>query len=222
MNARPPLRLIGRSSSHFSRVAAIFAHELGLPFELEVVHDLTDMNQATFGGHPGLKVPTLVSAQMSIFGTENICRKLTELAGRLDDPRVVLAGDVSSDLVRNAQELVWQAMAAQVQLRIGIHVASLPADSIFFAKATAGMMGALAWIEERLAQLTDLLPAPRDVSLFEVTLFCLIEHIAFRPTVALEPFPLLRAFAASFGCRDSARLTGFHFDPDPRTTTETR
>lgn len=212
---RLPLRLIGRSSSHFSRVAALFAHELGLPFELEVVHDLTDRNEAAFGGHPGLKVPTLLFGECAIFGTENICNKLAELAHRSDDPRVVLAKDVTTDSLRNAQELVWQAMAAQVQLRLGIHMANLPAENIFFGKASSGMTGALAWIERRLDHLIEELPAPRDISLFEVTLFCLIEHIGFRPTISLETFSQLRAFAAAFSERESARRTVFRFDPSP-------
>jgi glutathione S-transferase len=214
-----PLRLTGRSSSHFTRVAAIFAHELGLPFDLEVVHDLTSVDAATFGGNPALKVPTLHVGGSALFGTENICRKLAELAGRADDPRVVLADHVTDDLLRSAQELVWHAMAAQVQLRVGIALAELPAENLFFAKARAGMTGALAFVEERLDRLLGLLPAPRDVSLFEVTLFCLVEHVAFRPTVPLEAFPRLRGFAAAFGERASARRTTFRFDPLPAPTT---
>jgi hypothetical protein len=35
---------------------------------------------------------------------------------------------------RNAQELLWYSMAAQVQLAIGTMVARLPADSVFFVK----------------------------------------------------------------------------------------
>ena len=35
-----PLVVVGRSSSQFTHVAAIFAHELGVPFELQVVHDV--------------------------------------------------------------------------------------------------------------------------------------------------------------------------------------
>lgn len=209
------VRLTGRSSSHFTRVAAIFAHELGIPFELRVVHDLMDHDPAAYGGHPALKVPVLRVGDSDTFGTENICRKLVEVAGRASDPRVVLAEHLKSDLARSAQELVWHCMAAQVQLRVGIHLAGLPADHAFFAKARVGMTGSLAWLEQRLGAVLDLLPKDRAISLFEVTLFCLIEHLTFRPTVSLEPLPALRAFAGSFAARDSARQTVFRFDPAP-------
>jgi glutathione S-transferase len=211
----PRVRLTGRSSSHFTRVAAIFAHELGVPFELEVVHDLASVDLARFGGNPMLKVPTLHFDEVSVFGTENICRTLVELAGRAGDPRVVLAEHLTDAVVRSSQEMVWSAMAAQVQLRVGIAVAELPADNVYFVKAAAGLSGALAWLERRLDEVLEKLPAPRDFSIFEVTLFCLLEHLAFRPTVSLEPFPGLREFAEGFRARESAGRTPFHFDPAP-------
>ncbi len=207
------LRLTGRSSSHFTRVAAIFAHELHLPFTLEVVPDLASLDAATYGGHPMLKIPTLHVGATRVFGTENICRTLVEQAGRAGDPRLVLAEHASDAVVRSAQELVWSGMSAQVQLRVGLAVAQLPADNVFFVKAAAGLTGAFTWLEGQLDDLRARLPAERELSLFEVTLFCLIEHVAFRPTVPLDPFPHLRAFAARFGVRASAQRTPFRFDP---------
>jgi glutathione S-transferase len=81
-----------------------------------------------------LKIPTLHVGDDLLFGTDNICRRLAELAGRADDPRVILSHRVTSDLVRCAQELVWHAMAAQVQLALGVGLASLDAENAFFAK----------------------------------------------------------------------------------------
>jgi len=161
------------------------------------------VNVEDYGGHPALKIPTLHVGEIPLFGTDNICRRLAELAGRADDPRVVLSHQVTSDLVRSAQELVWHAMATQVQLVLGLRVGKLPPQSAFFAKATLGMRGSLAWLDERLDGVLAALPAPRDFSLFEVTLYCLIEHIVFRPTVALDPFARLRGFAGTFGARES-------------------
>lgn len=209
MSPGPALRLTGRSTSHFTRVARMFAHELDVSVELEAVHDLTGLDAATYGGHPAMKIPTLHVGDEPLFGTENICRKLVEIAGRADDPRIVLSHHVTSDVVRSAQELVWHAMSAQVQLVIGVNLAKLPADSVFFTKARLGMLGALAWLEERLDAVLAELPSPRAVSVFEVTLFCLVEHLVFRPTVALEAFPRLRGFAAAFGARASAQRTPF-------------
>ena len=220
LNVAPSLRLTGRSSSHFTRVARIVAHELAVPVVLHVLHDISSVNVEDYGGHPSLKIPTLHVGDLPLFGTDNICRKLAELADRADDPRVVLSHQVTSDLVRNAQELVWQAMAAQVQLVLGVRVGKLPAESSFFAKAALGMLGSLTWLNERLDRALAALPAPRDFSVFEVTLHCLIEHIVFRPTVPLDGFSTLRDFTASFATRESARRTAFCFDPAP-TPTET-
>jgi glutathione S-transferase len=207
------LKLTGRSASHFTRVARMIAHELAVPVEFEVIHDLMGLDPAPYGGHPALKLPTLHVAGAPVFGTDHICRTLAALAGRATDPRVVLGSDDA--LVRNAQELVWHAMAAQVQLVVGVQIAKLPADNPFFAKAAAGLRGALAWLETHHDELDAALPTPRDVSLYEVTLFCLLEHLAFRPTVALDGLPRLRAFAAAYATRPSAIATRFQFDPKP-------
>lgn len=209
------LRLTGRSSSHFTRVVRIMAHELGVPIELEVVHDLMSQDASAFGGHPALKLPTLHVDGRPLFGTDHICRRLAELAGRADDARVVLSHQVTADLVCNAQELAWHAMAAQVQLVVGVRLANLPPENLFFAKARAGMIGALAWLDAHLDSVLAELPSPRDVSVFEVTLFCLVEHIGFRPTVSLDPFPHLGDFSAAFAARDSAQRTPFVFDAAP-------
>ena len=125
-----PLRLHGRSSSHFTRVVRMIADELALDLPMEVVHDLTGRDPAAYGGHPGLKLPTLQVGDDLLFGTDNICRRLAEIAGRADDERVVLTHHVTSDLVRSAQELVWHAMSAQVQLVIGVNIARLPAENV--------------------------------------------------------------------------------------------
>lgn len=193
----------------------MFAHELAVPVELEVVRHLTSLDAAGYGGHPAMKMPTLHVGDADVFGTDNICRKLAEIAGRVDDPGVVLSHHVTSDLVRNAQELVWHAMAAQVQLVVGVELAKLPADNVFFQKAKLGLLGALAWLEARLEQVLAELPASRVVSVFEVTLFCLLEHIVFRPTVSLDELTRLRAFATAFGKRASAQRTPFQFDRAP-------
>jgi hypothetical protein len=190
----------------------MFAEELSVPIELDVVHDLTGLDSVSYGGHPGLKIPTLHVDGSALFGTDNICRRFAEIAGRAEDPRVVLSHHVTSDLLRSAQELVWHAMSLQVQLVVGIQLAKLPADNLLFAKATTGLQGALSWLDERLDQVLAQLSAPRDVSVFEVTLFCLLEHLGFRPTVSLDAAPALRSFAATYALRESARRTVYRFD----------
>ena len=111
-------------------------------------------------------------------------------------------------------------MSAQVQLVVGTGFAKLPAENVFFAKARAGLLGALAWLDEHLAEVSAALTVPRDVSLFEVTLFCLVDHLGFRPTVSMEPYPRLREFAEAFAIRPAARRTVFRFDVVQSAATE--
>lgn len=56
------------------------------------------------------------------------------------------------------------------------------------------------------------LPAQRELSVFEVSLFCLIEHLALRPTVPMSAYAQLAAFGAGFGQREAARRTACRFD----------
>ncbi len=204
------LQLIGRSSSHFTRVAAIFAHELGVPFTLVPVHDMKRLDADAYGGNPALKLPTLRTPTLSVFGTENICRKLAQLAPRR--LRVVWPEDLTFDVGRNAQELLSHSMAAQVQLIVAPAFAKLPADNVYVVKGRTGFAGALRWLDERLAEVLEELPSPRDLSLFEVTLFCLVEHIDFCKTLPLAPYPKLARFTEEFAARDSAQRTRYYVD----------
>ena len=204
------MEIIGRSSSHYTRVARIVADELGVPVTLVPIRDLTDLDDATYGGNPALKLPTLRRGGALLFGTENICRALAEAApaGR----RVVWPEALRDDVARNAQELVWHAMAAQVQLVVGTMIGKLPADNVYFAKARAGFAGALRWLDAHVDAALAALPDGRAVSLLEVTMFCLLDHLTFRATLPVEPYPALRRFAATFAARPSARRTPYRFD----------
>lgn len=204
------MEIIGRSSSHYTRVARIVADELGVPVTLVPIRDLTDLDDATYGGNPALKLPTLRRGGALLFGTENICRALAEAApaGR----RVVWPEALRDDVARNAQELVWHAMAAQVQLVVGTMIGKLPADNVYFAKARAGFAGALRWLDAHVDAALAALPDGRAVSLLEATMFCLLDHLTFRATLPVEPYPALRRFAATFAARPSARRTPYRFD----------
>ena len=204
------IQIIGRSSSHFTRLTRIFALELGVEHELVPVFEITSTDSGVFAGNPALKIPTLRRGGTLLFGAENICRALAELSP--SRKRIVWPEQLGSDLSRNAQELLWHSMAAQVQLAIGTMVAKLPADNVFFVKIRAGFEGALRWLEANLDSALAAMPASRDLSLFETALFCLVEHLSFRATVSTEPYPKLRAFAARFGERHSARRTTYRFD----------
>jgi glutathione S-transferase len=204
------IQIVGRTSSHFTRVPLIFAHELGVPFEFVPVYDMTSVDSAIYAGNPALKLPTLRRAGSLLFGAENICRALADLGDA--SKRVAWPEQTCSDLARNAHELVWHAMAAEVQLIFGTMVGSLPADNIFFAKGRRGFVGALQWLNDNLTSVLRDLPSPRDLSIFEVTLFCLVDHIAFRGTLSLEPYPALTRYAEEFASRPSAQRTAYRFD----------
>lgn len=204
------VELVGRSSSHYTRVARLFADELRVPVQLVVVRELTSLAPRDYGGNPALKMPTLRRDGASVFGAENVCRVLAELA---DPPRrIVWPEQLRQDVSRNAQEMVWHAMSAQVQLVLGANASRLPADDPCFAKGRRGLEGALGWLEEHLDAALGALPSARDLSLFEATLFCLVEHLPFRATVPVDPTSSLARFAATFALRPSAERTRYRFD----------
>jgi glutathione S-transferase len=204
--------IVGRSSSHFTRLVRIFALELGVACEFAPVYDLSSLDARDYAGNPALKLPVLRIDEVSIFGAENICRALAELAP--EHPRIVWPEDVRDAQARNAQELVWHAMQAQVQLGFGTQIAKLPVDSVYFVKAATGMQNALEWLDEKVQEVIDDLP-PHDLSMLEATLFCLVEHVEFRATVSLTPYGRLTAFALGFGQRPSAQQTPYVFDLPP-------
>lgn len=207
------LEIIGRTSSLFTRVPMIFAHELKVPVTLCPIYEITAVETSVYGGNPALKFPTLRRSDGSlVFGAENMARTLADLAG--SDLRIVWPEQLRSDLSRNAQELVWHSMAAQVQLVFGTIVGKLPADAMYFAKGRAGFEGALCWLDSHLDDALAALPE-RAFSLFEVTLFCLVEHLTFRQSLPVEPYPSLVRFAKVFGERPSARATTYTFDVPP-------
>lgn len=208
----PMPRITGRSSSHFTRLVRVFAQELGVACEFAPVYDLASLDARDYAGNPALKLPVLTKDGATVFGAENICRVLAEAAPA--QRRIVWPEDMHDLQTRNAQELVWHAMQAQVQLGFGTQIAQLPADSIYFAKAAAGLRNALEWLDKKLPSVIATLP-PRDLSLLEASLFCLLEHLAFRATVPLAPYGRLTAFAEQFGQRASARNTAYCFDVPP-------
>lgn len=206
------VRLIGRSSSHFTRLVRIFALELGVAHDFAAVMNLASTDPADFAGNPALKLPILVLGEDTVFGAENICRALADRAAVPRD--IIWPEDLQGATARNAHELVWHAMQAQVQLGMGAQIAGLPADNIYFRKAELSLRGCLEWLDRNLPAVQASLP-PHDLSLTEAALFCLIEHLAFRVTVATAPFPALTAFARAFGDRASGRATPYRFDSAP-------
>jgi glutathione S-transferase len=208
------LQIVGRSSSHFTRVPLIFAHELRVPFEFVPIYDMTQIGPEMYANNPALKLPILRRGDSTVFGAQNICRVIAETSSH--GARIVWPETLHDDMSRNAQELVSHCMSAQVQFAFGIAVNKLPADNLYFVKARAGMEGALAWLDSNLAYAFEKLP-PRDLSFFEVSLFCLVDHLRFRQTVELHPYTALERFTDQFAQRPSAQKTPYRFDVPPST-----
>jgi len=206
------MQLVGRRSSVFTRLPLYFAESLRLPFEFIPIPDMTALGPDAYAGNPALKLPILRIDGATLFGAQNICRALVDRAAANGlHPRIVWPEALGDVVSRNAQELVWHAMAAQVQLVMGTVLAKLPADNVFFAKTRAGLEGSLDWLDTNLNAALSALPR-RDFSLFEVSLMCLVEHLAFRPTVDMDARANLRAFVGRFADDESARRTAYRFD----------
>ena len=207
------MQIHGRRSSHFTRVTLMFAEELAVAYELVPIYDMKDLARARYSDNPALKLPILQRGDDRLFGTINICRGLAEAAHAYD--AIVWPEDVRDTLSRNANELVWHCMSAQVQLVFGTVIGKLPADNVFFAKGRAGLEGALQWLDGNLDDALQALPASRRLSLFEVALFCLLEHLVWRETLTLDALPKLNDFVRSYGQRPSAQRTPYAFDVPP-------
>jgi len=204
------MQIVGRSSSLFTRIPLIFAEELGVPYVLEPIYDMTAVGPEVYAGNPALKLPILRrDGSQPLFGAQNICRVIVERATIAQ--RVLWPEDLRDDLSRNAQELVWHCAATQVQLVMGTVINKLPAENPFFSKARAGFENSLRWLDAHLAAALGALPS-HDLSLFEVSLFCLVEHLQFRPTLPLDSLPALLAFTTDFARRPSARRTAYRYD----------
>lgn len=205
-----PVQIVGRRSSHFTRLTRIFAEELDIAYEIVPIYDMTPRDPAVFADNPALRLPILRTRDGVLFGTENICRAIAE---RAQSPGMVVWPEQLRDNVsRNAQELVWHCMAAQVQIVFGTVIAKLPGDNLYFEKARAGLTGALTWLDAHIAAALNALPPSRTLSLFEASLFCLVEHLQFRATVPVDGYPALVSFAREFGKRASAQRTPYEFD----------
>jgi glutathione S-transferase len=202
-------RIVGRSSSHFTRLTRIFASELGVEYELSVVYDLTSLSTENYAGNPALKVPILQTSYGAWFGALNICRELARLSKR--DLRVVWPEALLQPLLANAQELTAHAMATEVVLIMSA-ASGADATSSAHIKARASLVNAMTWLEANALQALAALPTDRDLSYLEVSLFCLVTHLDFRNVVPVADYPELLAFCERFSERESARQTPYRFD----------
>jgi glutathione S-transferase len=199
--------LVGRSSSHFTRTARIFALELGVAHVFRPVLDMMTLEAAAYGENPALKVPILVDEQGPLFGTENICRELARRSGRRD--RVVLRGDVGDRRVANAEELVLHAMGAGVTL---ITTGLGRPDHAPPPKLLPSLENTLAFLNTNLDRVRAALPADRVLSFCETAIFCMVTHLPFRKVMDASGYRKLQAFCTEFGARPGPQATEYRFD----------
>jgi glutathione S-transferase len=204
------MHLYGRSSSHFTRIARIFAAELEVEVEFHPIRDLMSTDPEDYGGHPALKMPTLETDAGIWFGSLPICRELARCSDLSLD--IVWPEDLERPVAANAQELVLTAMSTEVALIMG-EATGVADENVHQRKLRASLIGAMDWLEINFARAIATLAPERDLSFLEASLFCLVEHLEFgRKVLALDAHPDLRAFGQRFAARRSARATGFIFD----------
>lgn len=204
----PSVTIVGRSSSLFTRVPRVFAHQAGVAVELSVVRDLAAQEADAYGGNPALKIPTLRRSDGGlVFGAANVTRVILDGTAL----RVAWPEDVRSDRGRNAHEMLAHAMSAQVQMIMGTVIGAL--DATVFAKVRRGLEGALGWLDANAdAVLAEIAELGRDASWFAHALGCTVEHFAFRPTIDIAPYRALARFAEGWARGEAARATAYRFD----------
>lgn len=198
--------LVGRSSSHFTRTARIFALELDVAHTFRPVVDIKSIDPACYAGNPTLKLPILVDEEGPLFGTENICRALVRRSARAD---VVMRGDVATRIVANAEELTLHVMATDVAIIIG---KMIDADRPTSPKLVHSLEGSLDHLDANVDAVVAALPPARSFSFVEVALFCAVTHLPFRETLDVSRWGRLAAFCDAFGSRESAKASTYRFD----------
>lgn len=185
--------------------------DLDVPVTFRAVLDMTATDPAVYGDNPALKIPVLIDAGGSLFGTENICRELARRSGRRD--RAVLRGDAVARVVANAEEMVAHAMQSDViavmQGMVGDAAAQASGPA---AKVRRSLENSLAFLDAHVDEVIAMLPAERHVSFYETALYCLVTHLPWRKLMPVDAYARLAAFSATYGTRASARATTYRFD----------
>jgi glutathione S-transferase len=206
-----PLTLVGRSSSHYTRIVSIFAAELGVSCAFEPVFDIKSCAAPVFGDNPMLRVPSLRTPEGTWFGSLNACRELARRSNA--GVPIVWPEDFTQPVGANAQEIVTDAMGTGVVI-VMARVSGYADDTPLLEKPFARLTGALAWLEANLEGVLATLPE-RRLCFLEVSAFCFLTHLEFRELGRLDQLPKLRAFCERFGARASAALTTYRFDQPP-------
>jgi len=206
------IEIIGREGSHYTRMARLLAHELGLQYTLRPIYDLLSEDPAVFGGNPALKLPALRRDGVVVWGSQNVCRALARSAPG-GEARVFWAEEAHTPLLMNAHEIMAHTMAVQVEVVFHEVVSRRPPDTAS-RKRRASLVNSLVWLDANLEDIQSGLPAER-IRMFDLGLFAVLEHFAFRHPVDLTAMPRLTGFMAAFGQRASAQAKPYRMDAPP-------
>jgi glutathione S-transferase len=198
--------IVGRSSSHFTRLVRMFAEESSVVYEFRVVPNLLSSEPEAYGGSPALRMPNIVTPEGSVFGSMNCCRALDQ--ARQQPMRMVWPEHTPHPVAANALELTLQGMASEVGL---IMLLATGDGSAYANKLSNALDGVLDWLDANLDEALASLPE-RDLSYLELSLFCFLDHLLFRGLKALDGYGRLNAFRDQFSGRASALATPFEFD----------
>jgi glutathione S-transferase len=208
MDESPALTIVGRSGSHFTRIARMFARELGVAHRFRPIEDLLSLDAAEYAGNPALKLPILEGPGGVRFGTLNICRELSRHA--VTELRIVWPEDQLDALSCNAMELTLQGMATEVSLIMqAVSGAERDSDSRHRAKLRVSLEQSVAWLDANIDAALAALPERRDLSFLELALFCFASHLPWRKVLVLDGYDNLRRFCDAFGTRPSASETQY-------------
>ena len=203
------LTIVGRSSSHFTRVARMFAVVLGVVCGFEPVADLGSRALSDYAGNPALKIPVLQTPDGPWFGAINVCRELARRASNA--PKILWPEQLVDRAAANAQELVLQAMSTEVTLIM--QAPTQPGGAIATSgKAYESLVNSLVWLDENLSAIRAKISSCEVVSLLDLTAYCFVTHLEFRQVTDVSPYRALQSFCVEFGQRPSAQATTYFYD----------
>ena len=202
----------GRSSSHFTRVARVFARALEVAHDFAPVHDLLSQEVRDYGDNPALKLPVLTTEEGPWFGVLSICRELTRRAPA--SLRIVWPEQLRDRLAANAQELVLQGMTSEVVLVMS-SLAAPGSTTAYDDKTRQSLTRILSWLDAQLPGVLATLDPERQLSFLEVTTYCFVTHLEFRRLVDTSDYENLQAFCRAYGVQPALRDTAYHFDAAP-------
>jgi glutathione S-transferase len=195
----PEITIVGRSTSHFTRITRILATELGLQYTYQVVSDIKVVDPANYAGNPALRVPILRTPKGDWYGSLNICRELwRRTGGKL---RVVWPEHHEHSRLANAQEFVSQGMATEVSLLMARFLGE--PDGAHAAKQRHSLVNMVEWLDQNVESALAQLPTDRELSYLELSLYCFVRHAAFRDVLPLEPYGNLLEFCRGYERRRS-------------------